>query len=516
MKVGIYIRVSTEEQAKEGYSIDAQRKLLNAWAVVKGAEEVTEYVDEGKSAKNLRRPAIQRMIQDCKDRKLNAVIVWKLDRLARNLRDQITLVEDVFRANSIDFVSATEAFDTSTSSGRLVMNMLGAVAQNERENTSDRVKMVMTEMSRSGRHMAGKPLYGFDVDANHNYKINEQEAEAVRMVFRMKAAGEGYGAIIGALTAAGHFTRKGEAFKKNTLYDMIRNPRYRGVCIYNRVEAKRNDGSRNNRANKASGEIVYVEGGCPAIVSNKEWEAAQTMTENNKAIGGMLAAKNVYLLSGLIRCGECNEKMTIKNAGRDRQDGYYRVYKCPKCGMSINYLEAEDVVLGHIEHVASDPSVLETAIEIANRAAEMEAEDAMEELRPLYARRDELKQEYNNLMAFARKMGEDAVGMCGEELRKISANISLMDGDIKRLEKNIRIIDAQVMKDAVSKFINIRKQAKNDQRAQVRELIKAVSVYPERIDVAYATTANGDSSLTPAAVVAMLILSIPHAVKSRA
>ena len=512
-RVGIYIRVSTDEQAKEGYSIDAQKKLLNAWAVVKGATEITEYIDEGKSAKNLRRPAIQRMMQDCKDRKLDVVIVWKLDRLARNLRDQITLVEDVFRANGIDFVSSTESFDTSTSSGRLVMNMLGAVAQNERENTSDRVKMVMTEMSRTGRHMAGKPLYGFSVDSEHNYVINEKEADAVRMMFRMRAAGEGYGHIIKALCDAGHFTRKGQPFKKNTIYDMIRNPRYRGVCIYNRAESRSNSGSRNNRACKPADQIVYVENGCPAIVTDREWEAANMTGENKKAVGGMLRAKNTYLLSGMIICGCCSRKMIIHNAGKDRHGGYYRVYKCPECKTSINYLEAEEVVLGHIEHVASNPDILDVAVHIANNAVEAEAEDAREELRPMYERRDQLKKEYANLMAFARKMGEDGFDMCGEEIKKLNAEITLLEGDISRLQKNIRTIDVKVMKDAVARFINIRKQPKNEQRAQVRQLIKAVTVYPERIDVGYATNASGDSSLSCAAIVASVILSIPHVLK---
>ena len=515
MRVGLYIRVSTEEQAKEGFSIDAQLKVLNAWAVVKGAQQITEYIDEGKSAKNLRRPAIQRMIKDCHDHKLDAVIVWKLDRLARNLRDQLTLVEDVFRANGVEFISSTESFDTTTSSGRFVMNMLGAVAQNERENTSDRVKMVMTEASRSGRHMAGKPPYGFDVDSEHHYIINEKEAEAVRMLFRMKAAGEGYTAIIRSLCDAGHFTRAGKPFTKNTLFDMLHNQRYRGVSIYNRVESRRSSGVRNNRANKPTSQIVYVEGGCPAIITAEEWEAVRRMTENNKSSGGRLAAKNVYLLSGLIRCGNCDQGMTIHNAGKDRKGGYYRVYKCKCCGMSINYEEAENVVLDHIVHVASDPKVLEAAVTIANNAVEAEAEDALEELRPLYDKRDKLKAEYQNLIAFARKLGEGAVDVCGEDIKKLNAEIVLLESDIRQLEKHVRTVDINVMKDVVKKFVNIRKQPKKDQRAQIMELVNKVSVYPERIDVGYATTADGDSSLTPSVLVARVILSVPHILKPK-
>lgn len=114
MNVGIYARVSTDEQAREGYSIAAQLHTLNAWAVVKGATSVTEYVDEGFSAKNMRRPNVQRLLADCMAGRIDMVIVWKLDRLSRNLRDLLVTIEDIFNPNHVELVSATEQIDTAT------------------------------------------------------------------------------------------------------------------------------------------------------------------------------------------------------------------------------------------------------------------------------------------------------------------------------------------------------------------------------------------------------------------
>ena len=153
MRIGIYVRVSTDEQAKEGYSIPAQLRVLNAWAVVKGATDVREYIDDGYSAKNLRRPAVQRMIADAKAHLLDTVIIWRLDRFSRNLRDILVTIEDVFKANGVEFVSATENIDTSTPSGRLTLNILGSVAQNERENISVRTTMVMNELAKTAKHL---------------------------------------------------------------------------------------------------------------------------------------------------------------------------------------------------------------------------------------------------------------------------------------------------------------------------------------------------------------------------
>ena len=207
MNVGIYARVSTDEQAREGYSIAAQLHTLNAWAVVKGATSVTEYVDEGFSAKNMRRPNVQRLLADCMAGRIDMVIVWKLDRLSRNLRDLLVTIEDIFNPNHVELVSATEQIDSATPSGRLMLNILGSMSQNERENTSQRVIATMNDLARQARHLGGKPLYGYSVTPDGFYLVDPKEADAVRKAFDMKLAGVGYGHIISMLTTSGHLTR---------------------------------------------------------------------------------------------------------------------------------------------------------------------------------------------------------------------------------------------------------------------------------------------------------------------
>jgi site-specific DNA recombinase len=125
--------------------------------------------------------------------------VWRLDRLSRNLRDMLVTIEDVFKANNVEFISATENIDTSSPSGRLLLNILGSVAQNERENTSVRTTMVMHELAKQAKHLGGRPLYGYAVDQDMHYVLDPVRAEAVRLIFRMRAAGHSYPEIISAL-----------------------------------------------------------------------------------------------------------------------------------------------------------------------------------------------------------------------------------------------------------------------------------------------------------------------------
>ena len=174
MRAALYARVSTEEQAKEGFSIDAQLNILSAWAVVKGYQVADRYIDDGYSAKNLNRPAVQRLLEDCRAGAIDAVVVWRLDRLSRSLRDTLTVVEDVFRAKNVEFISTTESIDTTTTSGRLMLNILASFAQNEREVNEERVRTVSMDLARQCVHMGGTPPYGFSVGADRHCRNNLQ------------------------------------------------------------------------------------------------------------------------------------------------------------------------------------------------------------------------------------------------------------------------------------------------------------------------------------------------------
>jgi len=138
MLVSIYIRVSTEEQAKEGYSLTTQREYLEDYAKREGYEVYKIYSDDGISGYSERRPALQELLQDAKLRRFDLVIVYKIDRFSRNLKDLLNLVDELSNSG-VGFKSATEPFDTTTSAGKLMFQQLGSFAEFERNRLAERV-----------------------------------------------------------------------------------------------------------------------------------------------------------------------------------------------------------------------------------------------------------------------------------------------------------------------------------------------------------------------------------------
>ena len=152
-KAALYIRVSTEFQAEEGYSIDAQKEQLAAYCAMKGLKDYEFFVDGGWSGSNLDRPEMQRLVGLCKEGRISHVVVFKLDRLSRSQKDTLFLIEDVFNPNGVSFVSLNESMDTATPMGRLMLGILSAFAQLERENIRLRTRMGMLERVKAGYWM---------------------------------------------------------------------------------------------------------------------------------------------------------------------------------------------------------------------------------------------------------------------------------------------------------------------------------------------------------------------------
>lgn len=170
-----YVRVSTEEQAVNGVSIDAQKEILQAYAVVKGYTDFKIYTDEGFSGKNLNRPDVQRLLEECRSGKVEAVIVWRLDRLSRSLRDTLETIEDIFMPAGVSLISVTENIDTSTPAGRLMLNILASFAQNEREAIAERVRMAKNSMAKDCKHLGGYVPFGYKVNQQGYYEIDEHD-----------------------------------------------------------------------------------------------------------------------------------------------------------------------------------------------------------------------------------------------------------------------------------------------------------------------------------------------------
>jgi len=168
-KCAIYIRVSTTEQADEGFSIQAQRDKLVNYCKAKDWLISDFYMDPGYSGSTLDRPAIQRLIKEI--RNFDIVLVYKLDRLSRSQKDTLHLIEDIFLKNQVDLVSLSESFDTGTAFGRASVGILSVFAQLERETIRERSRLGKTERAKEGLYKGGLPPFGYTYE-NGELKIN--------------------------------------------------------------------------------------------------------------------------------------------------------------------------------------------------------------------------------------------------------------------------------------------------------------------------------------------------------
>lgn len=193
---GIYIRVSTQEQAREGYSILAQEEKLKAYAVARDFNVKKTYSDPGYSGAKLDRPALQEMINDVEKHEIDTIIVYKLDRLSRSQQHTMYLIQDVLIPNNVDFVSLQESIDTSTSFGIAMIGILAVFAELERSTITERMGMGRIERAKDGYYHGGgnfSPL-GYDY-VGGELIVNEYEAAIVREMFELYASGHSMNSV---------------------------------------------------------------------------------------------------------------------------------------------------------------------------------------------------------------------------------------------------------------------------------------------------------------------------------
>src|SRR3990172_11837060 len=224
-RAAIYCRVSTEDQAKEGFSLDAQRERLEAYCAARGWSIAGEYVDEGHSGRTADRPAYKEMIGDRE--RWEVLLVLKMDRIHRNSRNFMEMTERLQEWGK-EFVSVQENFDTSTAMGRFVMDIIQRIAQLESEQIGERVYMGMSQKAKGGHGALGSPSpYGYSI-VDGQYVIEPREAGMVREIFRRRVAGESLNEIAKGLEARRIPTKHGRPWRKQTIAAILANPLYRG------------------------------------------------------------------------------------------------------------------------------------------------------------------------------------------------------------------------------------------------------------------------------------------------
>jgi len=225
MKAVGYIRVSTEEQAREGISLEAQEDKIKKYADLHSLELVEVISDEGKSGKDLNREGIQKVISLCQEEKVNHLIVYKMDRLTRRLLDLLTLIEEVFKPNKVQFHSITEKIDTATAQGKFFLAIMGAMAQMERDLVSERTKEVLQYKISKGENVGSPPL-GFLAEDKKLSGINE-ELQIVNYIKKLKRKKLSLRQIATRLNEQEISTKRGGSWYAGTVRYILRNARYK-------------------------------------------------------------------------------------------------------------------------------------------------------------------------------------------------------------------------------------------------------------------------------------------------
>jgi site-specific DNA recombinase len=307
MRAALYVRVSTEEQAKEGYSLDAQEEKLEAFCFSQGWEAVKTFREEGQSAKNLNRTKLQLLLNEL--HLYDVVLVYKLDRLSRSVSDINSLLQ-TFDNNNVSFKSATEPYDTTTSQGKLLINIFASLAQFEREQLSERVTMGMEKKAKLGLWPGGMAPYGYKV-VNKNLEVNKDEVEVIKKVFLLSKK-YGFFTVARTLTELGYKTRNGDNWHVDTVRGIANNPVYAGYLTFN---------ENSTQYKKSAKEKELFEGNHLRIIPREEFWELQDILEKRRGSGGKRETSNYYF-SSILKCGRCGHSMS----GHRSPNG--KTYRC--------------------------------------------------------------------------------------------------------------------------------------------------------------------------------------------
>lgn len=226
-RVALYTRVSTEDQAKEGFSLDAQLERLRYYAKAQGWIVAGEYIDEGHSGRTTKRPRYQAMMESMGS--WDTLLVLKMDRIHRNSRNFMAMMDDL-RRHGKEFASVTESLDTSTAMGRFVMDIIQRIAQLESDQIGERTFVGMEQKAKQGGGTLGKPApYGYRYGADGRLEPVPEQAQVVAEVFQAFAAGDGKQQIADRLNRRRIPSPKGRSWGRQQVDHMLGNPTYAGA-----------------------------------------------------------------------------------------------------------------------------------------------------------------------------------------------------------------------------------------------------------------------------------------------
>lgn len=450
-KAALYIRVSTDAQVEEGYSVDAQKDMLKGYCVSKGIKEYEFYIDGGFTGSNIERPQMQMLVSDVNTGKISTVIVYKLDRLSRSQKDTLYLIEDVFNPQKVDFISINENMDTSTPIGRAMLGIMSAFAQLERETIRERTRMGMKERVKSGLWMGGGRIpFGYDYDRALGILVPNEYAAKVVQCFELYLKGYSMGKVAEIL-----------GLKQDKLVSNIISRRtYLGNIVYNGIE---------------------YDGQHKAIIDEETFERCQEMIRS-RSVNRLTTS--TYLLTGMIYCGKCGARMRYQRWGTS---GEAKVY-CYSQQTSKKYL-IKDVNCDNMKLWAKEveeaviKDLFEFSLKVREQAITKKENFSVLEL--LLQQQALTINKLKKLYTVLSCSGDDEILM--ETIMEIKADLEKNKAQIKKEETKTGLSEKISRKKKTIEDLSTAWEFLSDIERQksIRDIIERVTIKDSSIEVKY-------------------------------
>ena len=495
MQVALYARVSSERQAEKDLSTSAQLRALRAFAREKGWSVVREYVDKAKSGRTANRPAFREMLAAVKRERFDAVLVWKLDRLARNMEISAAL-DALFRKHRVRVVSLHENID-DTPQGKLTARMFESFAEFYSNNLAQDIKRGIREVARKGFYPFSHAPIGYRKEQVQDgtatrYRLVPDEiyGEVIKRVFNSYASGATVPKIAEELNEEGLTTTNGNRWSPKRLYDILRNRAYCGdVTVgehYIDPAGKSHAGSN----------PITIENVHEPLVSRAVFgQVSQILDSRSGNYSKARRASSPYLLSGLVRCALCGSFM----AGTSAKGGRYHYYTCGRyycegkraCnGVRVRQERLERFVVSQIRDIVLDESNLEELVCLVNQdllqkkaGIEKEIDSCCNRLKGMHSR---LERHYQALETGALELSDVAPRI--KALRESIASLEEEEIQLREAQEHDKLLlaDAQwVLRFGKDLRTTLRTGSFEEQRAFLESIIKEIRVDKDRVDIEY-------------------------------
>ncbi|WP_439957207.1 recombinase family protein [Ligilactobacillus salitolerans] len=463
-QVAGYVRVSTMEQAESGYSIDEQVEKLTAYCKARDWNLTKVYKDPGFSGSNINRPGMEKLVSDAKSGYFDTVLVYKLDRLSRSQKDTLYLIEDIFNKYNVAFVSLSENFDTSTAFGKAMIGILSVFAQLEREQIRERMTM-----GKVGRAKSGKAMNWSNTPFGYTYRndqmfVDEFQGSIVKRIYSDYLNGVSITKIRDHLNEEGHLG-KDINWSYRTVRGVLDNETYTGITKYR-------------------GQTFP--GTHQALISSEIYEQTQAELKRRQITAAEMSNnprpfRAKFMLSGLLRCGYCTASFSVLKS--HTKHGPHRYYKCnsrfskkaftlrqygfcPSCNHDMK--ELEEYILSEIHKLQLSPGLIVPS----NRNSDVgPLKDELKKIESQQAKLIDLYLDSHDLPLERLNERRDKLA---EQHTAITAKLNNM------AKPDVEPAEAQQL---LSKSDDIFSLEYDQQKTLVKQLIKQITVYNNKLDI---------------------------------